>query len=918
MGQAFRMAAPSGTVTLLFTDIEGSTRLWEEHPEAMAIALKRHDELIRSAVESTGGYVFKTIGDAFCAVFASARNALAATGVAQTALRAEIWPEGICLRVRMALHTGKCEERDGDYFGPTVNRTARLKATAHGGQVVLSQATAQLVGDPLPERMGLIDLGSHRLKDLGRPEHVFGLHIEGLTEDFPPLQSLDNPALPNNLPAQSASFVGRVREVNEVRNLVEVNRLVTLTGAGGSGKTRLALQVAAELLDGSGDGVWLVELAAVSDQNLVAAMMSSALGVTSQPGQSEFDTLLAALEPQRTLIVLDNCEHLIGACAKVADAILRGCPAVHVMATSREPLGIAGEIIYRVPSLSLPDDPVAITQGESDAVALFVDRARSQGINVPLDEVAGPLLASICRRLDGMPLAIELAAGRLRSMSVPSLHDRLDQRFRLLTGGSRSALPRQQTLRATVDWSYSLLTELEKSLFRRLSVFPDGFDLEAAEAVCPQGDIDVSDIADLLGSLVDKSLVVADQVGSGIRYRLLETIRQFGAEHLVENDVVEAEAVAVAHCEHFLSLAEQIDRQLTWSQRGAGFSRLDADYANLLRSIERAVTDPKGTGLALRFAIALHRYAWARHRANEAMALIVPVFDRPDASIDAELLGQALVSVLNCRGSMDHPTAQRLGERAVAMARDVGDDRLLAKALAALSMELSMGGHSDRSLPLAEEAVERARAVDDDGVLCIALAAHLEAYSLGEPMGTDLSYDEALEAAERAGDLILIGMLNNNAGCRALQLAAIPDARRYFQRAEWAFGVIADDQTHTMTNLGWVAREEGDLREANLRFTESMRVNRRSGDGTDIAYALLGIACVAGDEAAWRTSVVLHGVAQAIMDKRDEPWQWPEAGYRQRSLDEAKGSLVRTHFEEAYAEGMALSLADGIELALGR
>ena len=324
-------------------------------PEAMTPALRRHDAILRQAIESHGGYVFKTVGDAFCAAFVSASDAVESAGNAQLALQAEDWPAEASLRVRMALHTGECEERDGDYFGPPVNRTARLEATAHGGQVVLSHTTASLVRERLPRGWGLLDLGSHRLKDLGREEQVVQLTVPGLPGEFPPLRSLDNPALANNLPAQSASFIGRAHEVAEVRDLVKASRLVTLAGAGGAGKTRLALQVAAELLDGSGDGVWLVELAPVLDPDALATTVCQALGIADRPGQSDLDTLVEVLTPQDVLVVLDNCEHLVEACAGLADAVLRRCPAVHLLATSREPLGVGGEVTYRVPSMSLPD-----------------------------------------------------------------------------------------------------------------------------------------------------------------------------------------------------------------------------------------------------------------------------------------------------------------------------------------------------------------------------------------------------------------------------------------------------------------------------------------------------------------------------------------------------------------------------------
>jgi predicted ATPase len=420
--------------------------------------------------------------------------------------------------------------------GLEVHRAARVAAVAWGGQVLVSEAAAGLVRDGLPPGAALADLGVHRLKDLGRAERIFQLSVAGLQGEFPPLRSLGNPALANNLPVQLATFVGRERELSEVRALAGFSRLVTLTGAGGSGKTRLSLQVAADLLDGSGDGVWLVELAAVSDEGAVVPAISEALGVAAGRGRPVLETLVDALAPQDVLIVLDNCEHLIGACAKTADAVLRRCPKVHLMVTSREPLGIGGETIYRVPPLSLPaaGDGDWSAAEACDAVTLFVERAKEQGAGFAVDEETGPLVASICRRLDGMPLAIELAAARLRSLSLTGLRDRLDQRFRLLTGGSRTALARQQTLRATVEWSYSLLSGAEQVVLRRLSVFAESFDLDAAEAVCGVGDVEAFDVAGLLGSLVDKSLVVAEPAGAALRYRLLETIRQFAAERLAE------------------------------------------------------------------------------------------------------------------------------------------------------------------------------------------------------------------------------------------------------------------------------------------------------------------------------------------------------------------------------------------------
>ena len=506
------------TLTFLFTDIEGSTALLGRlGDDDYAQLLAGHHALIRSALTAHGGREVDTQGDAFFAVFSSPRACVAAVLAMQQALQAHGWPGGERVRVRMGIHCGEAARTATGLVGLEVHRAARVAAAAHGGQVLVSEAAAVLVRDGLPPGAALADLGVHRLKDLGRPERIFQLHAAGLQAEFPPLRSLDNPALPNNLPAQLSAFIGRDREVAEVRALVESSRLVTLTGAGGCGKTRLGLQVAAELLDGSGDGVWLVELAAVTDEDAVPAAISQALRLAARPGLPALEALLDALALQDVLIVVDNCEHLIGGCAKTAEAIVRRCPGVHLLATSREPLGIGGETLYRVPSLSLPGpgDTGPPASGSSDAVALFAERARAGGVALDVDGQAGPVVVSVCRRLDGMPLAIELAAARLRSMSLAELHDRLDQRFGLLTGGSRTALERQQTLAATVGWSYSLLAGAGRVLLGRLSVFAGGFGLAAAEAVCGFARIGVLEVAGLLGSLVDKSLVVAEPAGTG-------------------------------------------------------------------------------------------------------------------------------------------------------------------------------------------------------------------------------------------------------------------------------------------------------------------------------------------------------------------------------------------------------------------
>ena len=479
---------PTGTVIFLFTDIEGSTRLWEEHPDAMRLALERHDTLLTAAIETNNGRVFKTVGDAFCAVFSTATDALDAAIQVQLNLR-NLQPSAVTsdlpLKVRLALHVGAAELRDADYFGPTVNRVARLLSVGHGGQILLSGAVQELVRDDLPPGVSLRDLGQHRLRDLQRAEHVYQVVHTELPADFPPLRSLNE--LPNNLPQQMTSFIGREKEIAEIRQMLATSRLVTLTGAGGTGKTRLSLQVAAEVMGEFPDGVWLVEFASLADPGLVPQTVATALSVREEPGRPIIQTLVDHLKAKTLLIVLDNCEHLLSASAQLTETLLRSCTHVRILASSREGLGIVGEHTYRVPSLTVPDPRQMLPiekLSQYEAVKLFIDRALMVQPAFAVNNQNAPAVAHICHRLDGIPLAIELAAARVKAMSVEQISQRLNDRFRLLTGGSRTALPRQQTLRALIDWSYDLLSDKEKTLLRRLSVFAGGWTLEAAEKVC--------------------------------------------------------------------------------------------------------------------------------------------------------------------------------------------------------------------------------------------------------------------------------------------------------------------------------------------------------------------------------------------------------------------------------------------------
>ncbi|MGD0377482.1 MAG: hypothetical protein ABSB01_23215 [Streptosporangiaceae bacterium] len=711
---------------------------------------------------------------------------------------------------------------------------------------------------------------------------------------------------------------GRDRELAEVRALVESCRLVTLTGAGGCGKTRLGMQVAAGLLDRSGNGVWLVELAAVSGGDAVAPAISEALRLAAQPGRPALPALLDALAPQDVLIVLDNCEHLIGACAVTADAIVRRCPRVRLVATSREPLRIGGETIYRVPSLSLPaaEESGCSAAGSFDAVALFADRAAAQGVNLCLDEETAAVVVAVCRRLDGMPLAIELAAARLRSLSLSELRDRLDQRFRLLTGGSRTALERQQTLRATVSWSYSLLTGAERMLLGWLSVFAGSFDLAAAEAVCGSGGLDVLEVAGLLGSLVDKSLVVAEPAGGTLRYRLVETIRLFAAERLAEAAADEAAAAAAAHCAHFLSVAETAAAYLTGPGQGKWLARLDADQANLRRAAGYAAGRPGGTAVVLRLGVALSRYWWARSRLQEGFGLLVPVLRRSDARADPALFTAALITAAYVACFIDVATARQLAEQAVQVARQLGDERLLSHSLGILCGAHVFAGEPETGRPFGQEAVERARRLGDD----VELAWNLGVYLLTiDPARSLPLYPEAFACTGRSGgDHLGNGLLHGNAAVAALEAGDISAARAHLDAAAQAAQQIGWDDAFVPGVLGQVLRAEKDPGGARSTSEAALRIGRRNGDNLNMAFACLGLACLAGDAGDWDRAAALHGVAQAFQDRTGNVWQKFYARWRLDSLDQARAHLGDEQLERAYSQGMTLSVDQALDLALRR
>lgn len=832
---------PTGTVTFLFTDLESSTRLWEEHPDAMRDALARHDEILRDAVEVRGGKVVKGTGDGFHAVFGQAEDALAAAVDAQLALDAERWSETGRLRVRMGLHTGTAEARAGDYFGPVLNRAARLAGAAHGGQVVVSEATVGVVRDALPDGVGLEDLGEQRLRDLSRPERVFQVVHVDLPREFPPLRSLE--AVPGNLPVQVTSFVGRGEESERVAATLEQARVVTLTGVGGVGKTRLALHVAGtrSMSAHYRDGCWLCELGAVRDPEAVPDALVAAFGVEPRQGVTVIDALLEYLRTKELLVVLDNCEHLVQPVGELVARIEQSCPSVQVLATSREGLGVAGEWILAVGSLPVAEAGADLEAIRScDAVRLFVERAQSAKADFALDTGNAAAVAHVCRRLDGIPLAIELAAARVTTLSAAELAGRLDQRFRILAGGQRSAVKRHQTLRAAIDWSYELLGEAEQRMLDRLSVFAGGFALDAAEAVTVGEAVERQDVLDLLSALVSRSLVEADTQGPETRYRLLETIRDYAQELLDRRGettrtrnrhamwyATYAESVAAAHsaAPDDFEWEDELDREVD-NLRAAFTWAVDTQECDIALRLLGNVPVPGVSNVAVAFRGAAHTaiaLPGASEHPNLPAALAVAAwfaYQRSEPDLALRLSDEALAverrlgttpdaGLLHVRafiamgtGAFDEDIEYM--QRAADVHRARGDTAGLAVALGHIAVARTMLGDHAAAIRDAEEALACARTIDAQGATMTTIS--LSAYAFAE-----LDPERALALINEAIELnVLLGRTPGPMWGTASRIAASLGNRRDALR----FLARAIEESHRMGTrpvLRPMLRRAGDL-----------------------------------------------------------------------------------------------------------
>ena len=914
-------ALPTGTVTFLFTDIEGSAALWEQHPEAARAALVQHDALVEQIVARHAGHIVRPRGEADSrfAVFKHAMEAVAAAAALQGALHAEPWRTSEPLRARIALHTGEADIRAGNYYSATINRCARLRTAAHGGQTLVSLATQALVRDALPDGLELRDLGEHRLKDLRRSEHIFQLVMHDLPADFPPIQTLDRRL--HNLPVQRDPLLGREREVAEIVALLRrpAVGLVTLTGPGGTGKTRLSLQVAAELLGDFNDGVWFVDLAPISDPALVSMAVAQTLDIQEQRTRPLRETLTTHLHGQQLLLVLDNFEQNVAAAPLLTD-LLAAAPGLKLLVTSREVLRLSGEQQYGVPPLALPslerhEPPARLTQ--YPAVALFVRRAQAVKPDFCLTDENAQAVAAICVRLDGLPLALELAAARVKLFPPQALLARLQHRLTLLTGGARDRTARQQTLRGAIDWSVTLLDAEEQVLFTRLSIFVGGFTLEAAEAVCGADGILRRSVVDGLAALVDKSLVRQHDDSTGEpSFNLLETIHEYARERLEASG--EAEAIQQRHAGYYLALVEAAEAELEGGEQVAWLQRLTVEHDNLRAAFTWSCRTPGTTELSLRFAGALYGF-WFRHNhLTEARAWLERALAQPGGSPAART--KALFSLAQIADHLDElEWAMALFEESVALFRELGDRIGIARVLLNQGRILYVQGDYEHARRLEEESLIHFQELGDRAGVGVVLL------SLGDVALDQGDLDAARTYFNRARrDSQELGLIARTAGA-TLSLSRVAhaagdaaEASRLLDEGLALFRSLGDQMYAGGALLGtaWHVYEQGDGRRATRLFRESLSLLRDVGTNAHRSECLSGLAAASAATGQWVRAARLCGAADATRPALSHALPRNSQAQYRHDLAAARTALGEPAWTAAWSEGGEMSLEQGITFAL--
>ena len=863
---------PSGIVTFLFTDIEGSTKLAQKYAGKMHNILLDHENIFRKIISENNGYTFKSIGDAFCCAFEDSADAVIAACQIQMMLN-NGKTNDTDLKVRIGIHSGEAEWIGRDYSGYlTLARSNRVMSAAYGGQIILSKDVYTSAKSKTPSEISYRDLGQRRLKDLIHPVHLYQVLSEGLKEDFPPLKTLD--LRPNNLPVQLTSFIGRENEINEIKSLISETHLLTLTGAGGSGKTRLALQAGAELLSDFANGVFLAELASLSDPLTINTEIASVLEINPDGKKDINSVLIDYLKEKELMIILDNCEHLVKECAELTDILLKSCPKLKILASSREPLHSIGELIYKVPVLSLPDvnselDFESITRFES--VRLFTERANAVNVKFKITADNFRIIGQLCHELDGIPLAIELAAARVKILPVDKILERLKNRFNLLTGGKRTSLPRQQTLKAMIDWSYDLLSEKEKILFLRLSVFNGGCTLEAAEKICQDNNLEESEILDLISNLTDKSLLKVYESEYNIRYTMLETIRQYGSYKSAESE--NSSALKAKYCEYYYKFTENSEEKLRGSGQREWLIRIKDDYENIRECI-RASLENDST-LAMKFCSALGKFWEVQSYFSEGLEYIDRAMKNLNSE-DPELTGKGLYwkgFFLIQKGK--YKDSGIFLEKCVELFSEVKSKDWEARSLLALGvMNLYISDYEklnfyyEKSLAIAKEIKNEAY-----------IAANLQL--LASALMQQSRYDEAREKFEES--LALFRKLNDyvnqakiigNIGLLEYWLLNYNKAVSYYEESLSLRKDLNDKQgiAIALNNLGAVYYMQGYHDKAQQLLEESLKIARELGDIRISVFPLSTIGLIETEYKRYSESMKLFGEVISISKELNDKY----------------------------------------------
>ena len=859
---------PTGTVTLVFTDIEGSTSLLQELGDRYPQVLADHHRLIREAFARHGALERGSAGDGLYFVFSGARAAVLAAVDGQLAIAGHAWPDGVAVRDRMGLHTGEPVNASEGYVGLDVHRAARICAAGHGGQILISQTTRDLIAEDLRPPMGVIDLGAHRLRSLDSSQRLYQVSGPGLPRDFPPPRTTDAPR--NNLKLEVTSFIGREREIEQASQMLEHSSILTLTGPGGVGKSRVGLRLARQLLGRFEDGTWIIECGSITDPDFVLPSVVSAIGLTEAAGRSLQASIVDHLKGKQLLLLLDDCDPVLTECAELAGALARSCSAVRVIVTSREALGVPGEAILPIASLTTPgvgSTVAARDVGAADACQLFLERARAVQPAFELTDQNARSVAQLCRRLDGIPLAIELAAARVRALPVEQIAARLDDRFRLLTGGSRASVARHQTLRATIDWSYDLLTEPERAVLRRLSVFAGGATLEAAESVCAGDPVDPFEILDVLGRLVEKSLVFTDPTSTEARFRLLETVREYARGRLVEAD--EGDLTLRRHRDWYLALVDEASPAFFHGPEPVEWlRRLDREHDDLRAALEWCLDQPGEGQSGLRIAAGLWRYWEIRGHLTEGRGWLERMVEAVGEDVSS-LRANALTGAGNLAFMQgDFRAASSFHESSLALHRQIGDRQSVAYAANNLANAAMQRGDHARARELYEESIDLARELGDErgaafgsinladvatrqGDLDAARALHAEILATIRELGDRWMEAFALDTFARA-----TGLAGDREAAQSLHVEALAILEEMGDRR----GVA-----RVLTHLAELALSDGDAARARGLFRQSLAIRQDLGDMPGLASAMENLAgAIASDDA--EAAARLHGAAESLRE----------------------------------------------------